>query len=73
MGKSLYMDNNVYSGGNATYAYIWNNWYSDPSGHYEREYPPWNGADGNYAFAPSDISFEMWIKSVPDFSRVSTR
>ena len=34
-------------------------------GHFTREDPPYGGNDDNYAFTPGDITFEIWIKSVP--------
>jgi hypothetical protein len=46
-------------------AYTWNNWFLDPLGHFEREAPPFAGNDDMYAFAPSDITFELWIKRAP--------
>jgi len=63
MGLSLYEDNTKIAGsGHAdAEAFTWNNW---NGGSYQRTAPPYGGNNTNYAFAPGDISFEIWIKSV---------
>ncbi len=73
MGLSLYEDNtsqNYAGSGHAdAEAYTWDNWYSN-SGHAVRGAPPYGGNDDSYAFvpAPGAISFEVWIKSVPNLT-----
>jgi hypothetical protein len=72
MGLSLYEDNtsqNYASGHADAEAYTWNNWYSN-AGHAVRGNPPYGGNDDSYAFvpAPGAISFEVWIKSVPNLT-----
>lgn len=67
IGMSLYADNTSanYSNGHAAAdVFTWNNWYSDGIGR-TRTGPPYGGNDDGYAFAPGDITFEIWIKSVP--------
>jgi len=62
MGSSLYMNNTIMVSGKANaVAFTWNNY----NGTFEREGPPYGGNDDGYAFALSDITFEIWIKSVP--------
>lgn len=73
MGLSLYENNtsqNYINGHAVAEAYTWNNWFLDPSGHSVREVAPYGGNDSNYAFvlAPNAISFEIWIKSVPNLT-----
>jgi hypothetical protein len=69
MGNSLYEDNTLMVGDTPHAdgdAFTWNNW-ADPPGR-TRNGPPYGGHNDNYAFTPSDITFEIWIKTVPGLS-----
>lgn len=66
IGNSLLLDNSIMVGTPPdthpdSVAYTWNNY----NGIFEREGPPFGGNDDMYAFAPSDITFELWIKRAP--------
>jgi hypothetical protein len=64
IGKSLW----ILNASNHACAYVWNNWWLDPEGHRNREDITWAitpTRNDYYAFAASDITFEIWIKSVP--------
>jgi hypothetical protein len=72
MGLSLFLDN-TYLGSNGysdAAAFTWNNWYEVPGlpNEYVRQGPPYGGNNDNYAFTPGDITFEIWIKTVPGIS-----
>jgi hypothetical protein len=62
-GKAFYCDNSTATAGRDTRAYAWNNY----NGTNWREGPS-NSVfyDNQYAFAPSDITFELWVKSTPE-------
>lgn len=67
IGKSLYLDNTILVGDPChqdAAAYTWNNW----GGTLERQAPPYGGNADEYAFAPNDITFEFWMKSVPELT-----
>ncbi|MCJ7729608.1 MAG: LamG domain-containing protein, partial [Sedimentisphaerales bacterium] len=71
MGKSLYVDNSIlfqteYGPHPDAAAFTWNNWRVNPEEYPPRGPPPYSGNDDRFAFAPNDISFELWIKSVPE-------
>jgi hypothetical protein len=69
MGLSLYEDNiQQINSHAAAEAFTWNNWYATPGlpNEFTRQGPPYGGNNDAYAFAPGDISFEIWIKSVPN-------
>ncbi len=70
IGSSLYLHNIMADPNSGSYnvAYVWNNWWADPSIHLLRDAPPpadWTTNNDNYAFAPGDITFECWVKSDP--------
>lgn len=62
-GRAFYCDNRTTTNGRDTRAYAWNNaggtnWREGPSNSVFYGY--------QYAFAPGDITFELWVKSTPE-------
>lgn len=67
IGMSFYANNtaaNYVNSHAAADVFTWNNHYVDTPG-FERQGPPYGGNNDGYAFAPSDATFEIWIKRVP--------
>jgi hypothetical protein len=62
LGKSIFISNDIDPSANASFAYVWNNWTETPGRN--RSEPPWSGNDDRYAFTASDVTIEMWFKSV---------
>ncbi len=72
-GKAIYMDGTLKNSGHSDNdAFVWNNYYPTGVGRV-RAAPPYGGNDSGYAFvpAPGAISFEIWIKSVPQLPPMS--
>ncbi len=64
-GKALYCDNSSPTAGQQTRVVTWNNY----NGTNWREFPGWTDLYGEeYAFAPGDITFELWIKNTPELT-----
>jgi hypothetical protein len=75
MGLSAYLDNTVIddSGYSRAVVYTWNN---NLAGTYIRQSPPlpWNVNSDDYTFVNGSISFEIWVKNIPNlpFRNVAT-